>query len=52
MLRSYPVERLDFELSEGIGSTHPTMPQIQFTDEQITAIFYYLNGKPKPAANE
>ncbi len=43
-LRSYPDERLDFELAEGIGSRHETMPQIQFTDEDITAIFYYLHG--------
>ncbi len=43
-LRSYPDERLDFELAEGIGSRHETMPQIQFTDEEITAIFYYLHG--------
>jgi cytochrome c len=26
--RRYPLERLEFELSEGIGSTHPDMPQI------------------------
>jgi mono/diheme cytochrome c family protein len=44
-LRSYPSERLDVELAEGVGSHHETMPQIQFTDEQITAIYYYLHGK-------
>lgn len=43
-LRSYPVERLDFELAEGIGSRHEKMPQIQFSDEDITRIFYYLHG--------
>lgn len=43
-LRSYPIERLDFELAEGIGSRHATMPQIQFPDEDITRIFYYLHG--------
>jgi len=43
-LGSYPNERLEFELAEGIGSTHETMPQIQFTDEEITAIYYYLHG--------
>lgn len=43
-LGAYPVERLDFELAEGIGSHHETMPQIQFTDEEITAIYYYLHG--------
>lgn len=48
VLRSYPIERLDFELAEGIGSTHPTMPQIQFKDEDITAIFYYLHPEANP----
>jgi mono/diheme cytochrome c family protein len=44
VLRSYPVERLDFELAEGIGSRHSDMPQIQFADEDITRIYYYLHG--------
>jgi len=52
VLRSYPVERLDFELAEGIGSRHADMPQIQFADEDITRIYYYLHGddeaRPKP----
>jgi cytochrome c len=43
-LGSYPSERLDVELAEGVGSHHKTMPQIQFTDEEITAIYYYLHG--------
>ena len=47
-LRAYPIERLDFELAEGIGSRHPVMPQIQFTDEQITAIIYYLHPEANP----
>ena len=52
VLRSYPVERLDFELAEGIGSRHADMPQIQFADEDITRIYYYLHGddeaRPRP----
>ena len=40
--RQYPLERLEFELSEGIGSTHPDMPQIQFSTEQIELILEYL----------
>jgi len=44
VLGSYPGERLEVELSEGIGSRHPDMPQIQFSDEDITSIYYYLHG--------
>ena len=43
-LRSYPSERLDFELAEGMGSRHPTMPQVQFTTEEIAAVQSYLAG--------
>lgn len=42
VLRSYPPERLEFELSEGIGSRHKDMPQIQFTSEEIDEIENYL----------
>ncbi len=45
-LSTYPDERLDLELAEGVGSRHPTMPQVQFSDEEITAIYYYLHGDP------
>jgi hypothetical protein len=45
VLGSYPVERLEVELGEGIGSRHPAMPQIQFTDEEITSIYHYLHGE-------
>lgn len=41
-LRSYPEDRLEFELAEGIGSRHPPMPQIQFTSEEIWSIRNYL----------
>jgi mono/diheme cytochrome c family protein len=40
--RQYPLKRLEFELSEGIGSRHRDMPQIQFSTEQIEKIMEYL----------
>lgn len=45
VLRSYPVERLEFELAEGIGSRHETMPQVQFTSDEIRSIEDYLFGE-------
>ena len=44
VLGSYPGERLELELGEGIGSRHRDMPQIQFSAEEITSIYYYLHG--------
>jgi cytochrome c len=41
-LRSYPIEMLEIELAEGIGSRHLEMPQIQFTSEEIEAVEAYL----------
>ena len=43
--RRYPTERLEFELSEGTGSGHLAMPQIQFSTEQISDILEYLKGQ-------
>jgi mono/diheme cytochrome c family protein len=43
-LRSFPSERLDFELAEGMGSRHSAMPQIQFSAEEIAAVQSYLAG--------
>ena len=43
-LRTYPSERLEAEMSEGMGSRHPTMPQIQFSAEDIAAIQTYLGA--------
>ena len=43
-LRSYPSERLEFEMAEGMGSRHPEMPQIQFSSEEIAAVQSYLSG--------
>lgn len=45
VLRSYPTERLEFELAEGIGSRHQDMPQIQFSTEEIRIILKYLNSE-------
>ena len=45
VLRSYSSERLEFELSEGIGSRHKDMPQIQFSSEEIEKIENYLSGE-------
>ena len=47
ILRSYPSERLEFELAEGMGSRHPAMPQIQFSSEEVTAVQSYLAADQK-----
>ncbi len=44
VLGYYPTERLEVELAEGIGSRHRDMPQIQFSAEEITSIYYYLHS--------
>jgi mono/diheme cytochrome c family protein len=46
VLGNYPSERLEVELSEGIGSRHRYMPQIQFSAEEIASIYDYLHAKP------
>jgi cytochrome c len=45
VLGTYPWERLEVELSEGIGSRHKDMPQIQFSIEDIERIYYYLHDR-------
>jgi mono/diheme cytochrome c family protein len=45
VLGSYPVERLNVELAEGISPKHPEMPQVRFSDDEITSIYYYLHGQ-------
>lgn len=45
VLSNWPTERLEAELSEGVGSRHPKMPQIQFSPEDITSIYYYLHDQ-------
>ena len=45
VLSTYPWERLEVELSEGIGSRHKEMPQIQFSMEDIEGIYYYLHAR-------
>ena len=44
VLSSYPEERLEFELAEGIGSRHRDMPQVQFSAEDIARIESYLRS--------
>jgi mono/diheme cytochrome c family protein len=38
----YPTRELQEELSEGMVSKHKAMPQISFSDEDVTAILAYL----------
>ena len=45
VLGAYPGERLQVELGEGKASRHREMPQIQFSDEEIASIYYYLHGE-------
>jgi cytochrome c553 len=45
ILQSYPAERLQSELSEGIRPRHPEMPQVRFSPSEIADIYYYLHGK-------
>jgi mono/diheme cytochrome c family protein len=44
IFRRYRLEQLEFELSEGVGSRHKEMPQIQFSAEQIDQILIYLRS--------
>ncbi len=45
VLESYPLERLQSELAEGIRPKHPEMPQVRFLPGEIASIYYYLHGK-------
>jgi mono/diheme cytochrome c family protein len=45
VLGTYPGSRLEVELGEGKGSRHREMPQIQFSEEEIASIYYYLHGE-------
>jgi cytochrome c len=50
--RKYPVQELEFEFAEGMGSRHKDMPQVQFSSEQVDAILTYLSeisGEPPPS---
>jgi cytochrome c len=40
----YPIEQLEEGFAEGMGSKHRDMPQIQFSEEQVTAILAYLGS--------
>jgi cytochrome c len=45
VLESYPAERLQSELAEGIRPKHREMPQVRFSPSDIANIYYYLHGK-------
>ena len=45
VLGSYPAERLQSELTEGIRPKHREMPQVRFSSDEIASIYYYLHGK-------
>jgi mono/diheme cytochrome c family protein len=40
----YPIEQLEYGFAEGMGSKHREMPQIQFSNEQVSAILNYLGS--------
>ena len=48
----YPIEQLSQGLSEGMGSRHREMPQIQFSAEQALAILNYLGSVTGIAPSE
>ena len=45
VLGSYPAERLQSELADGIRPKHPEMPQVRFSPSDVASIYYYLHGK-------
>lgn len=49
VLGAWPNEELELELADGVGSRHRDMPQIQFTPEEITSIYYFLHGGEEKA---
>jgi cytochrome c len=51
VLQSYPAERLQSELAEGISPKHPDMPQVRFSPSEIASIYYYLHGKSPDSEN-
>jgi len=40
----YPIDQLEQGFSEGMGSKHRDMPQIQFSSDQVAAILNYLGS--------
>ena len=43
VFKKFPVEELRMRLSEGVVSHFKDMPQVDFTDEQVTGIIDYLS---------
>jgi mono/diheme cytochrome c family protein len=48
----YPIEQLSQDLSEGMGSRHREMPQIQFSADEALAILSYLGSVTGIAPSE
>ncbi len=43
VFKKFPTEELRIRLSEGVVSHYKSMPMIDFTDEEVTAIITYLS---------
>jgi mono/diheme cytochrome c family protein len=43
VFKKFPTEELRIRLSEGVVSHYKTMPMVDFTDEDVTAIITYLS---------
>lgn len=43
VLKKFPVEELRMRLSEGVVSHFKDMPQVDFSDEEVTGIIDYLS---------
>jgi cytochrome c len=48
----YPIEQSEYGFAEGMGSRHKGMPQIQFSDDQVSAILHYLGSITGTAPSE
>jgi len=44
VLGSWPSERLDIEMADGVAPRHPDMPRVEFSAEEIDNIYAYLHG--------
>lgn len=45
VLGSWPSERLDIEMADGVAPRHPDMPRVEFSAEDIDNIYTYLHGR-------
>lgn len=44
VLGSWPSERLDVEMADGVAPRHRDMPRVEFSAEEIDNIYVYLHG--------